>query len=422
MNKPFNPHNCSDDWLSNDFLQKKGEFAYNWASRSMTIIEKIVKKNIKNQPLKGLKVGLCLHITKETSVLAMALNKLGAEISICSANPLSVQKEIAYYLSNNNIKVFAKPEETVDQYHEFMRRVLNENPDIITDDGGELHSLAHDKATKSHKFIGGTEETTSGFHRLKIIESKSQLRYPVIVVNNALTKHMFDNRYGTGQSTVDGLLRTTGIFLPGKHVVICGFGWVGKGISAILKGYGCKITITEVNPVNALEAFMEGFNVCKLDEAAPIGDVFITCTGQIGVIRKEHIEKMKDGVFLANVGHFDVEIDTGYLYKHDPCNKEISENITCFSLDQKKVYLLAKGRVLNLVGSSGHSSEVMALSFANQLLSIVYLSKNHNKLENKIYSVPQEIDKMVADYALGSYNIKIDKLTKKQKKYQGILK
>lgn len=405
---------------SNENLEKKGQLAHMWASKSMSIIDMIVKKNIKKQPLSGLKIGLCLHITKETSVLAMAIKKLGAEITICSANPLSIQEEIVYFLSLNGVRVFAKPNETVEEYYNYMKKVLDQNPDILTDDGGELHALAQKKTVKLDSIIGGTEETTSGLHRLKTLQLKSQLKYPIIIVNNALTKHLFDNRYGTGQSTVDGLLRTTGIFLPGKHIVVCGYGWVGKGISAILKGYGCKITITEIDSVKALEAHMEGYTVCKLEDAASTGDVFITCTGQISVIGKEHIAKMKDGVFLANVGHFNVEIDTNYLYKTDPKYREISENIDCFSIGEKKVYLLSKGRVLNLVGSGGHSSEVMALSFGNQLLSMLYLANNHEKLENIIYPVPAEIDTMIADYALLSYNIKIDKLTKKQKKYHGI--
>jgi len=379
--------------------------SYTWARTHMTILEKIKMSNQSKKPLSGYKLGFCLHITKETSVLIITAKILGADIAICSANPLSTQNDIAAFLSSEGIKVFAWREQSESQYRECIQNVLQFQPDILTDDGGDLHMAAHKLEAR---FSGGTEETTTGVKRLEVLQSRKGLKYPVIAVNNAYTKHLFDNRYGTGQSTIDGILRTTGLFLSGKQVIVCGYGWVGKGVSVRARGMGAIVTITEIDPIKALEAHMDGFNVQQLSRVSYLGDIFITCTGHRRIIREEHLEKMKDGAILANAGHFDVEIDVDYLYSQDKDPISVRPNVECFKCRDKKLYLLAKGRVINLVGAEGHPPEVMALSFANQLLSILFLSKNYHSLENKVYDVPHEIDQKVAHYAIEAENLRID--------------
>jgi adenosylhomocysteinase len=380
----------------------------------MAILDKIKIKNEKKKPLAGYRIGFCLHITKETSVLVMTAKELGADVALCSANPLSVQDDIAAFLSSEGITTFAWRGETKREYDECINSVLKFRPNIITDDGSDLHIAANKTKVK---IFGGSEETTSGVKRLKALERRKRLMYPVIAVNDAYTKHMFDNRYGTGQSTIDGILRTTSLFLPGKQIIVCGYGWVGKGVAARARGMGAIITITEIDPIKAIEANMDGFNVKRLSDVVSIGDIFITCTGQTHVIREEHIKKMKSGAILANAGHFDIEIDTKYLYSQDKSPASVRVDIDCFNIVGKKIYLISKGRVVNLVGAEGHPPEVMALSFANQLLSIIFISKNYHKMENKIYNVPREIDQSVAKYALDSMNIEIDKMTKTQRLY-----
>jgi len=379
--------------------------SYRWAKAHMTILDKIKIKNESKKPLSGYRIGFCLHITKETSVLVITAKMLGAEIAICSANPLSTQDDVAAFLYCHGIRIFAWRGQSEKQYRASIKSVLQFQPDILTDDGGDLHIAANKLGTR---FYGGTEETTSGVKRLQILQTSRRLRYPVVAVNNAHTKHLFDNRYGTGQSTIDGILRTTGLFLSGKQLVVCGYGWVGKGVSVRARGMGAIVTITEIDPIKALEAHMDGFNVKRLSHVANIGDVFITCSGSSSTIREEHIVKMKDGAILANAGHFDVEIDINYLYSQDKFPVLVRPNVDCFKFRGKKLYLLSKGRVINLVGAEGNPSEVMALSFANQLLSILFLSKNYSSLENKVYNVPPEIDASVARYALEAAKLKID--------------
>jgi adenosylhomocysteinase len=384
----------------------------------MSIIEKIVSKSDKGKkPLEGFTVGFCLHVTKETSVLVMAAKRLGAKVALCSANPLSAQDDIAAFLHNEGASVFAWRGETEQEYRDCIREVLALGPQIITDDGSDMHAFAHRAKTRS--IIGGTEETTSGVKRLLALERSGRLMYPVVAVNNARTKYLFDNRHGTGQSTLDGIMRATGMFLPGAHVVVCGYGWVGKGVAAKARGMGAAVTVTEVDPVKALEAKMDGFEVTTLLAAAPHGDLFVTCTGQTGVIRKEHFARMKDGAILANTGHFDVEIDAPYLYSSAK-PEEVRPGVERFDITggKKKLYLLAKGRVVNLVAAEGHPPEVMALSFANQLMSILYVAKNHEKMERKVYGVPEEIDIAVAKGALDAMGVRIDEMTEEQKRYQ----
>jgi adenosylhomocysteinase len=374
----------------------------------MMIIDRIIKdfSTLKALPLEGIKLGICLHITKETSVLVMALKALGAEMALCSANPLSVQNDIACFLKNKEIQIFAARGESHKQYNDSMLKVIRFRPDIVTDDGAELHLMVH--RSWDNGIVAGTEETTSGVTRLKELESNGQLKYPVIAVNNAQTKYLFDNRYGTGQSTVDGLLRTTSVLLPGKHIVVCGYGWVGKGVASRLRGMGAIVTVTETDPIKALEAHMEGYEVSSLASACTYGDIFITCTGGYRIIRKEHIDTMKDGVILCNAGHFDFEIDLEYMRSQDQEPKEVRPNIQLYLINGKGVYLLASGRVINLVGAEGHPPEVMALSFANQLLCIIYLAKRLGSLETRVYDVPAHIDRRVSVYALNAFGISLE--------------
>lgn len=358
-------------------------------------------------PLEGIRLGVCLHITKETSVLIMALKELGAEIALCSANPLSIQNDIACFLKDQGIQIFATRGESYKQYHNSMLKVIRFKPEIVTDDGAELHLMAHQYWDNS--IVAGTEETTSGVTRLKELEYGKQLKYPIIAVNNAQTKYLFDNRYGTGQSTVEGLLRTTSVFLPGKHVVVCGFGWVGKGVASRLRGMGAIVTVTEIHPIRALEAYMEGYEVRTLASACRYGDIFVSCTGGYRIIRKEHINRMKDGVFLCNAGHFDFEIDIDYMKSQDQKPLEIRPNVQRYKVKDKFVYLLASGRVINLVGAEGHPPEVMALSFANQLMSIIYLAKKKGSLESRVHDVPMHIDRKISEYALDYFGIDVER-------------
>jgi adenosylhomocysteinase len=403
--------------IADSTLADKGRRSYEWATSHMGIIEKIRAKNESSQLLTGFRLGFCLHVTKETSVLAMAAKSLGADIAICSANPLSAQDDIAAFLYNMGLNVYAWRGETDSEYQQCIRNVLAFKPVIVTDDGGDLHSMAHQQKAKGIR--GGTEETTSGVKRLVALERASRLIYPVIAVNNARTKYLFDNRHGTGQSTLDGILRATGILLAGKNLVVCGYGWVGKGVATRARGMGAIVTVTEVDPIKAIEAKMDGFEVMPMLDAAPAGDIFVTCTGQTCVIRKEHFLKMKDAAILANAGHFDVEIDIKSLYGISSCQSvQINPNIERFDVNGRRLFLLSKGRVVNLVAAEGHPPEVMALSFANQLLSILYIAKNHDKMEVKVHGVPEQIDQDVGSYALDSMDIRIDQMIEEQEHYQ----
>lgn len=402
-------------YSNSSILLETGKLSYEWALGTMKIIAKIREKYERSKPLSDFNLAFCLHITKETSILLMAAKLLGAHISICSANPLSVQEDIVEFLRYNEIKVFAKKNQTEKEFFKNIINVANTNPDIITDDGAELHSIAHKRKIKS--IIGGTEETTSGILRILSIQSKNKLNYAIIGVNDAKTKHLFDNRYGTGQSTIEGLLRTLGILIAGKHFVVCGYGWVGKGVSSSLRGLGAKVTITEIDPIKALEAHLDGFNVQRLKDVLPIGDCFITCTGQRDVIGKEDFNLMKNGVFLANAGHFDVEIDVHYLNNQDKFPRQIRPYLETYNIKGKKIHLIANGRVINLIAAEGNASEVMDLSFANQLLSILYIAENYKNLKKRLYQVPKEIDDQVAKLALSAFGIKIDKLSQRQIDY-----
>jgi adenosylhomocysteinase len=395
---------------------ERGELSFLWAKDHMGILKKITEKVLKGQPLAGRRLGFCLHITKETSVLIMAAKELGAEIAACPANPLTTQDDIASFLSEKGVTIYAWRGQTDKEFRECLNKVIQFKPEIVTDDGAELHVQANN--IKCQSILGGTEETTTGVTRLRALQAEKCLLYPVIGVNDASTKYLFDNRYGTGQSTIDGLMRATGIFMAGKNVIVCGYGWVGKGVAARASGMGAIVTVTEIDHIRALEASMDGFAVKKLLDVVESGDIFITCTGQTKVIRKEHFQKMKQGAILANAGHFDVEIDVEYLFKQDSNPVCVRANVSSFKIAGKKIFLIGRGRVVNLVSGEGHPPEVMSLSFANQLLSILYLSKFHAKLKNRLHRVPRGIDKAVARYSTESMNIRIDKLTNEQKAYR----
>ena len=406
---------CRVRYTNSRDMFESGKLAYEWAVGRMKIITKISDKYQRTKPLANFRLGFCLHITKETSVLLMAAKALGAQISICSANPLSIQAEVIEFLKYNEIKVFAKEDSSREEYFENIIKVANTNPHVITDDGAELHSTVHQR--KIRGIFGGTEETTSGIFRILALQSKTGLNYPIIGVNNAKSKHLFDNRYGTGQSTIYGLLRALGILIAGKHFVVCGYGWVGRGVSSCLRGLGAIVTITEVNPIKALEAHLDGFTVQRLRDILPKGDCFITCTGQRDVITKYNFDIIKNGAFLVNAGHFDVEIDVDYLYSQNKHPIQLRPYVESFNIKGKKINLIAKGRVINLVGGEGNSPEIMDLSFSNQLLSILYITKNYKNLGKELHQVPQTIDDHVAHAALSSFGIKIDKLSREQVDY-----
>jgi adenosylhomocysteinase len=392
-----------------------GRKSWEWASSHMGIISSIVNQHINDQPLRGLRLGLSLHITKETSVLVMAAIKLGSKVSLCSANPLSVQEDIVEFLSSRGATVYAWKDETEREYSDNLKQVLGNNPHIVTDDGANLHVMAH--KNKSFGILGGTEETTSGITRLKALEKEGKLQYPVIGVNEARTKHLFDNRYGTGQSTLTGIIKLTNVLIAGKHIVVCGYGQVGRGVATRARGMGAIVTIVEVDPLKALEAYMDGYGVKKMDQVIQNGDIFITCTGQKNVIAEKHFKKMKNGAMLANAGHFDNEIEVEKLLSSSNQNYSIKQYVDSFNINGRRIFLLAKGRVVNLVGGEGNPPEVMAMSFANQLLCILHIFQNHKRMQKKVFPVPEKIDSKVAKLSLKYLQINIDKLNPVQRKY-----
>ncbi|MDE1726596.1 MAG: adenosylhomocysteinase [Thaumarchaeota archaeon] len=400
-------------------LAEKGKMSYEWARDHMKILTNTIERLKRSQPLKGIRLGVCLHITKETSVLMMGAKALGADVSACGANPLSTQDDIAAFLAENGIHIYAWEGQTPEEYDSCIEQMLSHKPQILTDDGSDCHSKIHgSREFSSWTIMGGTEETTTGVIRLKALEKQKKLKYPVIAVNDAYTKHMFDNRYGTGQSTIDGYLRSMNLLFAGKRVVVAGYGWVGRGVASRSNGLGAKVYITEIDPVRALEAHMDGYEVMPIAEAAKVGDIFITATGQTGVIRKEHILKMKESAIMGNVGHFDVEVDSKFLLTESKSVREVRPNLDeCTLKNGKRVYLIGKGRIANLVAAEGHPPEVMAQSFSNQLLSMIHIAKNHKKIGKRVITVPEEIDKQIAVDALAAMDVKIDKPTLAQIKY-----
>jgi adenosylhomocysteinase len=399
-------------------LALKGNLQIEWASKHMPVLEQIKRRFSKEKPIKGLTLGACLHVTKETAVLIEAFLAGGAEVALCGSNPLSTQDEVAAALAEKGAHVFAWRGQTTEDYYWCVERVIDFKPVITLDDGADLVGTIHSKRTEATKNVkGGTEETTTGVLRLRAMEKSGALKYPIIAVNDAYTKYLFDNRYGTGQSTIDGILRATNILLAGKNFIVCGYGWCARGIAMRAQGMGANVIITEVNPLRALEAALNGFRVMPIAEAATIGDIFVTATGDINVIRKEHIEKMKDGAILANSGHFNVEINIKDLEEMSTLKRNIRSNLDEYTLkDGRKLYLLAEGRLVNLAAAEGHPSEVMDMSFANQALCVEYLAKTE-KLPPKVHPVPKEIDEIVAKLKLKTMNIEIDELTEEQRRY-----
>jgi len=397
-------------------LAEKGYLNIEWAEMHMPTLMEIRKRFEKEQPLSGIRISAVLHVTKETAALVRTLKLGGAEVALAASNPLSTQDDVAAALVKDGIQVFAWRGETVNEYYENINKILEIKPHIVIDDGGDLHAIVHEK--KLGGIIGGTEETTTGVNRLKALEEEGLLMYPVIAVNNAFTKYLFDNRLGTGQSTIDGILRSTNILIAGKVAVVVGYGWVGRGIASRLRGLGARVIVVEVNPLRALEAVMDGYEVTTMDNAAKVGELFITATGNINVITYDHILKMKNGAILANAGHFNVEIDVKSLNERAIKVRKIRDGLEEYTLENgKKIYLLAEGRLVNLVNAEGHPSEVMDLSFSNQALSVEYLINNKNKLSNKVYNVPLEIDENVARIKLRTMGIELQSLTKEQIEY-----
>ena len=405
--------------VKNHKLAKQGKISYEWARSHMQILDNTLNRLKKSKPLKGVTIGFCLHITKETSVLVMGAKELGATVAVCGGNPLTTQDHIAAFIASQGINIYAWNDQTVKEYDWCIEQVLKHKPTLICDDGADMNVKVHfDKKFKSLNVLGSTEETTAGVTRVRAMEKQGKLKYPVIIVNDADTKHMFDNRYGTGQSAIDGYLRAMGLLFTSKRIVVVGYGWVGRGVAERSRGMGGNVIVTEIDPVKALEAHMDGYRVMPIAQAAKIGQIFITCTGMTSVIRKEHLLTMNDGAVVGNVGHFDVEIDTAFLLNKSKSVKEVRPSLDeCKLQNGKKIYLIGKGRLANLVAAEGHPPEVMAQSFSNQILSLLYIYKNHKKIGRKTMVVPKEIDKQIAVDALKAMDVKIDKLTKEQMKY-----
>jgi adenosylhomocysteinase len=400
-------------------LAPEGRQRIEWAAREMPVIKLIKDRFAKEKPLKGIRISACLQITTETANLALALKEGGANIVLCASNPLSTQDDVAAALVEYDIPVNAIKGEDEKTYYKHINAALDNKPQLTVDDGADLVTTLHTKrADLITNVIGGTEETTTGVIRLRSLEKAKKLKYPIIAVNDAQTKYLFDNRYGTGQSTIDGITRATNVLWAGKRVVVCGYGWCGHGIALRAKGLGSQVIVTEVEPVRALEAIMDGYQVMPLIEAARVGDIFITVAGDKSVIDKAHLQVMKDGAILANSGHFNVEINIPALESMVRSKRRIRPFVDEYTLkDGRHLYLLGEGRLINLAAAEGHPASVMDMSFANQALCLEHMVKNRGRLEPRVYPVPEEIDKEVARLKLQSMGINIDSLTPEQKKY-----
>jgi len=401
-------------------LAEKGKLRLEWALQSMPVLQSIGKRFSEQKPLKGKRIAACLHVTTETAALALTLKAGGAEVFLCASNPLSTQDDVAAALAHlENISVFAIKGEDTETYYRHIDAVLDARPDITMDDGADLVSTLHkQRPSQTAQILGGTEETTTGVIRLRSMAQQGILKYPIIAVNDAHTKHLFDNRYGTGQSTVDGIIRATNRLLAGSVFVVCGYGWCGRGVAMRARGMGAHVIVTEVNPLRALEAIMDGNQVQPLPEAAKVADFFVTVTGNVHVIREEHFLSMKDGAIVANSGHFNVEIDIPALERIATGRRQIREFVEEFTLPSgRHVNLLAEGRLVNLAAAEGHPSSVMDMSFANQALSAEYVVQSHKTLTPEVYPVPQEIDREISSLKLHTLGIRIDTLSPEQEKY-----
>jgi adenosylhomocysteinase len=400
-------------------LAEAGRQRIEWAAREMPVVKLIRERFVKEKPLKGIRISACLHITTETANLALTLREGGADVVLCASNPLSTQDDVAAALVEDGIPVNAIKGEDEKTYYKHINTALDNKPQLTVDDGADLVTTLHtQRQDLLSDVIGGTEETTTGVIRLRSLEKAGGLKYPIIAVNDAQTKYLFDNRYGTGQSTIDGITRATNILWAGKKVVVCGYGWCGHGVALRARGLGSQVIVTEVEPVRALEAVMDGYQVMPLLEAAKIGDIFITIAGDKNVIDEAHLKVMKNGAILANSGHFNVEINIPALESLAKSQRQLRPFVDEYTLkDGRHLYLLGEGRLINLAAAEGHPASVMDMSFANQALCLEYMVKNRGSLEAKVHSVPEEIDKQVARLKLKSMGINIDSLTTEQKRY-----
>ena len=408
-------HDVKDQNLTSQGIQR-----IKWAEREMPVLRLIRERFLKEKPLEGLKIAACLHVTTETANLAITLRDGGAEVYLCASNPLSTQDDVAAALVYEyGIPTFAIKGENRDTYYNHIISVLETKPHITMDDGADLVATLHGERTDLiENIIGGTEETTTGVIRLKSLAEEGNLKYPVVAVNDADTKHFFDNRYGTGQSTLDGITRATNVLWAGKTVVVIGYGWCGRGVASRASGMGAKTIVCEVDPIRALEAAMDGHQVMKMEQASEIGDIFITLTGGMKAIDSKHTKLMKDGAILANSGHFNVEIDIEGIEEIADSKTEVREYVDQYTLPQgKKIYLLGEGRLINLAAAEGHPSAVMDMSFADQSLSAEFMAKNYSSLQNDVYVVPKDIDEEVGKLKLSSMGIEIDTLTEEQNIY-----
>lgn len=401
-------------------LAQQGKLKIEWAGNSMPVLKLLEKRFTKEKPLKGYRLAACLHVTAETANLMLVLKAGGAELALCASNPLSTQDDVAAALVKHfNIPTYAIKGEDTKTYYKHLNAALDIHPHITMDDGADLVSLLHKERRKQlPEIIGSNEETTTGVIRLAAMAKDGALKIPVFAVNDSNTKHMFDNRYGTGQSSVDGILRATNVLLAGKNVVVCGYGWCGRGVASRMRGMGALVIVTEVDPTKALEAHMDGYQVMRLRDAAKLGDIFITVTGDKNVISWEHIQTMKDGAMLANAGHFNVEIDLALLEKKAKSRRKLREFVEEFTLGNgSRRYVLGEGRLINLAAAEGHPAEVMDMSFANQALAAEFFVKNKDKLEVKVYTISPKMDSEIARLKLDALGVKIDTLTPEQKKY-----
>ena len=401
-------------------LAAQGQDLVDWAAREMPVLTLIRQRFLKEQPLKGLRLAACLHVTSETANLMLTLTAGGADVALCASNPLSTNDAVAAALvAQHSVKTYAIRGEDNDTYYSHIEAALDHRPHLTMDDGADLVSVLH-KGRKSQlgDLIGGTEETTTGVIRLRAMADHGVLGYPIVAVNEANTKHMFDNRYGTGQSTIDGIIRATNVLLAGKTFVIGGYGWVGRGLASRAKGHGSDVVVTEVDSVKALEAAMDGFRVMKMDAAARVGDIFVTVTGDVNVLDRKHFATMKDGAILANSGHFNSEINLKALDEMATSVRQVRPSVQEYKLgDGRRLYVLAEGRLINLAAAEGHPAAVMDMSFANQALCAEYIAKNAKSLEPKVYNVPADIDAEVARLKLHAMGIEIDTLTEEQQHY-----
>jgi adenosylhomocysteinase len=401
-------------------LADLGKKRIEWANQSMKVLQIIRKEFIKNQPVKGIRISACLHVTAETANLMIALRDGGGDVALCASNPLSTQDDVAASLVRDyNIPVFAIKGEDNDSYYSHIMAAVDHKPHFTMDDGADLVSILHTKRkAELANVIGGTEETTTGVIRLRAMAKEGVLQYPIIAVNDADTKHLFDNRYGTGQSTIDGIIRATNFLLAGSKFVVAGYGWCGRGLASRARGAGAEVIVTEIDPTKALEAVMDGFRVMSMEEASKLGDVFCTVTGNKNVLARQHFELMKDGAIISNSGHFNVEIDIPSLEKLSSSKRTTRAFVDEYTMkDGRRINLLGEGRLINLAAAEGHPASVMDMSFADQALSCEYMVKNHASLGKQVYTVPVDLDKRVAKLKLESLGIKIDRLTSEQEEY-----